>query len=398
MEEAHVYQIEDLIVKHLRNELSAAEAQFLDDWKKRSENNRQLFEELTNDGLLTAHLNLYNSIDVSAGLSKLHTHVGARGKVTPMRRWQQYVAVAAVLLFVVAGLWLIVGRRDKTSDHVQQAQTGHPVRDVEAPKVTKAMITLADGRTVALDSVTSGMLATQGNVSVVRNAAGDISYTGSLSQTEGNILYNTLYNPRGSKVIHITLGDGSRVWLNAESSLRYPVAFAGNERRVAVTGEAYFEVARHTGKKFYVDASGVTTEVLGTHFNVHAYADEKDISVTLLEGKIKTAGHGQSAILKPGQQVVATGNGQLAIRNEVDVDAVMAWKNGMFSFKSTDIKTIMLQIERWYDVEVSYEGEVPHETITGDVPRNVNVSEVMKMLEYAGLHFQIEGKKVVVKQ
>jgi len=212
--------------------------------------------------------------------------------------------------------------------------------------------------------------------------------------------YNTLTNPKGSKVIDITLSDGSRVWLNAGSSITYPIAFAGNERKITMNGEAYFEVTHNPEMPFKVCKGDMEVAVLGTHFNVNAFDDEASVRVTLLEGSIKasingsTGPGGQSTILKPGEQAqIAAG---INVVRGIDIEEVMAWKNGNFYFNGADIQTIMRQVARWYDVEVVYEGGLPTGHYNGKPSRALTVSEMLKVVEYSGVKIRIDGRKIIV--
>lgn len=307
-------------------------------------------------------------------------------KIFTLRR----VAVAAsVIVMLGLGTYLFLLNKPGFKNAIAKTNDTVP-DDIVSPKNSKAMITLADGRKVALDSLVNGTLVVQGNVNVMKTADGQIVYNGSADTIE----YNTLFNPRGSKIQPLTLNDGTKVWLNSESSIRFPTAFTGNERKVEITGEAYFEVTKDAMKKFIVSGNGVTTEVLGTHFNINTYADERSIKVTLLEGSVKVSKGVSDALLKPGQQ--AQVSGELKVINNVNVQEVMAWKNGVFIMNKADIGTIMRQVAKWYDVEIVYESGVPGGTITGEVPRILNLSEVLKVYEYSGVHFNIEGKKIVV--
>jgi ferric-dicitrate binding protein FerR (iron transport regulator) len=309
--------------------------------------------------------------------------------MTGSRKWRWVAAAAAIMLAIGLGSYLFFSK--STSKQGTEVAAITP-SDVEAPKATKATITLADGRTVALDSL---MTLAQNNVQLTKTADGQLIYSGSASA----LAYNTLTNPRGSQVIDITLADGSKVWLNAGSSVTYPVAFTGNERKVAITGEAYFEVSHDKTKPFYVTKGNVQIQVLGTHFNVNAY--DEVAKVTLLEGSVRVSaiGNRQSAILKPGEQAELSGtHSPFTIHHSPDLEQIMAWKNGLFEFNETDIQTIMAQIERWYDVQVIYEGAVTQH-FNGTIQRQVNVSKVLGMLEKAGgLQFSIEGKKVLVRK
>ncbi len=318
-----------------------------------------------------------------------------------LRKW--YWAAAAIVVIILGGYLLLFNKKDIVLPAVVQQV---PPVDVAPPDKTKAHITLADGTVVYLDSAGNGRLAQLGNVQLVKLSSGEIAYRLSAVNPEaaaGGMFkekqYNTLNNPRGSMVINILLADGSRVWLNTGSSVTYPVVFAGNERKVSVKGEAYFEVAKDAVKPFIVDiADNEKVEVLGTRFNVKAYADETTISTTLLEGKVKVTGGAASNVrqLSPGQQAQWNSNGQMKIHDDVDVDEIMAWKNGMFNFNGASIEEVMRQVSRWYDVDVAYGGNVSKETFSGIVSRNNNISVVLKIIERTGMKFKIEGKKIVV--
>jgi trigger factor len=223
---------------------------------------------------------------------------------------------AAVLLVIISAAWLLMEMVPRPETQHQAALSG----DVKAPAVNKAMITLANGQRVYLDSVKNGQLALQGNIKLIKLTDGRIVYQTANGEVIKELQYNTLYNPRGSKVIDMALADGSRVWLNAGSSITYPVAFIGNERKVAVTGEAYFEVAHNASKPFVVTRGATIVQVLGTHFNVNAYEDEEDIKVTLLQGAVKVSNSNQSAVIKPGQQARLISDSKPEIRNDVNLE------------------------------------------------------------------------------
>jgi ferric-dicitrate binding protein FerR (iron transport regulator) len=213
--------------------------------------------------------------------------------------------------------------------------------------------------------------------------------------------YNTLFNPRGSKVISLTLSDGTKVWLNSESSLKYPIAFNASTREVEITGEAYFEVKHNAKQPFKVHLpNGTVVEDIGTAFNVNAYTDESDIKTTLIEGSVIVRRESSNVKLKPGQQAVLNqvnqGITRIEVQTNVDMDEVLSWKNGTFSYTNTDLQTIMRQMARWYDVEVVYQDPV-NDHYTVDVPRTVPVSQLFKFIEMSGgVHFKIEGKKIIV--
>jgi transmembrane sensor len=305
--------------------------------------------------------------------------------------WVRWAAAAAVLLVSLGSYFYFTAKNEKPNI---LAQTLAPA-DVKAPQTNRATITMAGGRKVFLDGAANGALANQGNVQVIKLADGQIAYIGATA----DITYNTLTNPRGSNLITMTLTDGTRVWLNAGSSLTYPVAFSGKERNVEITGEAYFEVAQNAALPFIVKKlnDDAKIQVLGTHFNINAYDDEAALKVTLLEGAVKVSKGTRSSLLKPGQQAQLK-DGDIKVINDIDLEEVMAWKNEKFQFgDASDIGAMMRQISRWYDVDVEYQGNITGH-IGGSISRYVNASQVLKMLETTGaMKFKIEGKKVTVK-
>ncbi|HET6995729.1 MAG TPA: FecR domain-containing protein [Chitinophagaceae bacterium] len=323
------------------------------------------------------------------------------------RTIKRLAIAASIILVIGTGLWLML----RKESGLPTPNPGLVAHDVEPPKNTRATITLADGRVINLDSVNAGTVAKESNVAVTKTTDGKIVYNDSRLNTPNlRLIYNTLTNPRGSKVIDITLSDGSHVWLNAGSSITYPVTFSGNERKVQMTGEAYFEISASPNpskggalRSFIVEKRDMQVEVLGTHFNVNAYDDEPNIKVTLLEGKVNVIAGGAKKTIIPGEQaVVASGSRpdsyQVRTLNSIDPDEVLAWKNNKFKFNSADIKTIGRQLEKWYDVEFVYESEVP-DHFTGIISRDVTASDVFKMLKNTGtMNVRIEGKKVFVSR
>jgi transmembrane sensor len=304
------------------------------------------------------------------------------------RRW---VAVAAsVILILTVGTLAILSNKKNGTDKSALARH-EQVNDV-GPGQYKARLTLADGSTIILDSAAAGELTRQGGT-VVINKDGQLVYSYRPGNKAGETLYNTLSTARGETYATV-LGDGSKVWLNAASSIRFPVSFSGNERRVTITGEAYFEVAHDAAKPFHVTVNGMDVQVLGTHFNINSYADEGVIKTTLLEGSIKVAVAGNRLMVKPGQQAQVQNNNIRLVSN-ADTDAVMAWKNGFFAFEGTDIKKLMTELSRWYDIEVIYRG-MPDATFTGKIDRSLTLSQLLQGLADAKVNYKIEGKKLII--
>jgi ferric-dicitrate binding protein FerR (iron transport regulator) len=306
---------------------------------------------------------------------------------------------AAALLVLATGLlaYLRTGdRRIRDRDHPVAASAAG--KGSIHPGGRHAVLTLANGQQVILDSARDGVIARQGASRVIKLSNGQLAYRNAVFATApGQVLYNTITTPQGGEY-QVTLPDGSRVWLNAASSIRIPTAFVGGIRSVEVTGEAYFEIGEESDKPFVVEMGGAKIEVLGTHFNVNAYPDEGHVKTTLTAGSIKVSKGGVSRILKPGQQAdMDRKTGVIAV-GEANVDEALAWKNGLFYFDNTNIKTIMREISRWYNVEVVYKGdEVDQNTFSGVMSRYGDVEALLKRLELTGtVHFTITGTQITV--
>lgn len=367
-----------IILKSASGGLSPEEQQQLDAYLQASEANRQKYRELTSAATLEQKLLRYEAWENvrTANYQQLLQRIHPPKRRT-FRPWH-YAAAAAVLALLIAGILLWQTPQRNASPFAHAADI--------APGKTGAVLTLADGSQVVLDSITNGVIAAQNGSQVVMKN-GQLAYDPGNS-TGNNIAYNTMSTPKGRQ-FHLTLPDGTRVWLNAASSLKYPTAFTGKERSVTVTGEAYFEVAQNASQPFKVNVPGAApVEVLGTSFNINAYIDEEDIRATLLEGSVRIG----STILQPGQQMkVKAGNVMNA-----DTDKVMAWKNGIFNFNDASLKEVMRQLERWYDIEVIYENGVPDTYFYGKVSRDVSLAGILKVLEATRVHFRVEGRKLIV--
>lgn len=302
------------------------------------------------------------------------------------------IAAAAVLIMAIGMYWWS-GIREVNKAGKQPAVSSQ-IADVP-PGGNKAMLTLGDGSQIMLDSAGNGNLASQGATSITKAGNGELIYKPGSGAAQAVVL-NTVNTPKGGQY-QIVLPDGTKVWLNAASSLRFPTAFVGQYRQVEITGEVYFEVAHNTKMPFIVKAGQAEVAVLGTHFNVMAYPDENVLKTTLLEGSVRISRAGQSAILAPGQQArLASSSDHIRVIDDVDTEKEMAWKTGYFQFKDDNLESIMRQVSRWYDVEVSYEGNMSREHFTGRLPRNTNVSNVLKILSLSGIKFRIEGKSIIV--
>jgi len=319
------------------------------------------------------------------------------GKVISLQRFWKVAVAASVILILGGGIYfLFFNKAGKNTEYVRIPKLPH---DVKAPESNRAMITLTNGQRIYLDSAGNGTLANEGSVRLVKLRDGQIAYIApAQGQGDKELVYNTLTNPRGSKIIDMKFGDGSRVWLNAGSSVTYPVAFIGNERKVEITGEAYFEVVRNKSMPFKVEVRQMEVEVLGTHFNINAYDDEPLIKTTLLEGAVKVKKDNNFKFLSPGQQAQINNTKEIKLVRDVDIEETMAWKNGKFIFNANDIRSVMRQLQKWYDIEVEFNGDVSNEEFVGIISRNVDISQILNMLEKTRtVYFEIKGRKVIVK-
>ena len=307
-------------------------------------------------------------------------------KMFPIRRF----AAAAIILLICSSIYIysrIGGEKAPSALPVPIAKTQKDI----APGVYKPVLTLSGGQKLVLDSSANTTIVMQGNTKVLQPSVNQLSYesTGPVAALQ----YNTLDNPRGSNVTTITLSDGTKVWLNAGSSITYPVAFNSTERNVEVSGEAYFEVTKNPNAPFTVKKKNADTHitVLGTHFNVNLYDDEKENKITLLEGAVNVSTPMSSRRLAPGEQALIQ-NSDIKLAKSVDIESVMAWKNGQFLLKGTDCAQLLRQVARWYDVDIHYQNNIPAKKFGGSISRNVNLSTVIEALKQNGINCTLNGK------
>ena len=306
------------------------------------------------------------------------------------RRVGWRLAAAAAVVVVAVGVWLLWGRPEKKNS---VAAVAHASIDV-LPGGNRATLRLAGGGVIVLDSATNGLVAKQGGMQVQKSGDGRITYEKKATTTD--ILYNTLTTPRGGQY-HLTLADGTEVWLNAASSITYPTAFAGAERKVVITGEAYFEVKPEAARPFVVHSGSLDVTVLGTSVDINTYTDEPMPAATLITGRVRVSGGGAAQLLAPGEQARLGKNGMELVPH-ADIAGVLAWKNGRFAFDGADLPTVMRQLARWYDVDVSYEGVVPKRTFDGKLPRSLTLDQVLRLLAAERIHYTIEpGRRLVIR-
>ncbi len=374
--------LEELTDKYITGAATAADKRQLENLL-RDPAYLEAFEHMVEQSL---HLEKYGNEADEAVFNRIYTGIEARIRpAAPMRRvWPLRVAAAAAVLTILIGsaVWLAKKQTPPALPAITQAA------DVQ-PGGNKAVLTLANGSTVTLDS--SARQIAQGNGAILQQN-GKLHYT---ETSAGAGVFNTLTTPRGGQ-FRLLLPDGTEVWLNAASSIRFPVAFSGGERRVEVSGEAYFEVAQNASAPFKVIVNK-TTEVLvlGTSFNIQAYTDEQHIKTTLLSGKVKVNAGGNGVVLSPGQQAVQTA-GRVEVEENVDTDKVMAWKNGLFNFQDASLEEVMRQLSRWYNIEVVYENGIPDMEFYGKMQRNIPLSGILNMLERADVQYRLENNRLVI--
>jgi transmembrane sensor len=372
----------ELKKKFLNGTATPAEIQLLEQYYDLFADEPDITDQLTESEIEILDSRLKESITNRIRLKENKTATFYRG---PLMR------AAAILVFALAGILFFYHQHSAPSEQIAKNK---PVKADIAPGSNKAILTLANGSKLILNNAKNGDLSTQAGAKVVKQDS-LISYK-AIAANSTEVSYNTITIPKGGQY-QLILADGTKVWLNAASSLRFPTAFTGKDRTVELTGEAYFEVAKNKDKPFNVKTAAQTVQVLGTHFNINAYSNEMNVKTTLLEGSVKVYTARSSMMISPGQQSVLQNNGTFEIKRDPDMDEVVAWKNGVFQFNKADIQTVMRQIARWYDIDVEFKGKLPGDLYRGKISRNVNVSQVLKILELSGINFTIEGRKIIVR-
>ena len=326
--------------------------------------------------------------------NEIAQQLGMEQKPASVIKFRPFWLRSAAAVLIISAIALGANFLLKTDKPGQSRIAKNTFKNI-SPGGNKAVLTLADGRRVVLDDAQNGQLATQAGVVITKAADGQIVYRISGTAKAGqDILQNTISTPRGGQY-QVILPDNTSVWLNSASSISYPATFTGDERLVTLTGEAYFEVAENKKMPFKVRSGLQTVEVLGTHFNVNAYADEPNTLTTLAQGSVKLVSAVSSTRIIPGEQGLVSASGSILTRR-VDVDRELAWKNGLFSFEGQDIRAIMRQISRWYDIEVVYDKNLPEEKYYGEIARSSKLESVFKILELNNITFRMEGKTVFV--
>jgi len=383
-------RLASLIHRYFNDGLDAKEQQELNKWLEADERNRALLEQLSNEQQRQIWLRQFRAYDLDEGMEAIQRKI-YKHKIR-YRRLLPYAAAAVVFIFAAGIVYLRFHRMN-----IQQnvATVNLPSGNDVPPGGNKAVLTLANGHTILLDSTSKGLLTLQGGTQVINTKSGQLSYANRVEKhAPAAISYNTLTTPNGGQYV-VVLPDGSRVWLDAASSLKYPTAFTGNYREVQLTGEGYFEVVHNDKQPFIVKVKGIEIHDIGTSFNVKAYTEEGAVKTTLLEGSVKVVDQIQSVLLKPGEQAKENAQGIMEVTKVNAADAV-AWKNGFFVFSNSDLKTVMRTLARWYDVQVTYDGNIPGEHFDGMIQRDLSLATVLKYLKKNGINFQIEGRRITI--
>ncbi|WP_343707305.1 FecR domain-containing protein [Flavobacterium sp.] len=373
----------ELLKKYQNGTLSHEDKDKLDAWylHKASNSKRQLSE-----------------YELADSYEHLKSRLPLAQKTKVINIWPRVAAAASIIVLLGAGIFYFA--KSETAAKQENIQIVEKAKEI-APGGNRGILTLSNGKQIILSDISSKDIIAkedQDEVTIKMDANGVITYVinpdADISKENGNS-FNTLSTPTGGQY-NIVLADGTKVFLNAVSSIKYPTQFNGDQRVVELEGEAYFEVAKNKNKPFIVKSDNQTIEVLGTHFNVHAYDNESVVKTTLLEGSVAVSSKNQRAILKPGQQSNISDNAAKITIREVDTEAAIAWKNGRFKFDNADLKSVMKQLERWYGIKVEYRGDVSDVRFNGGTFRNKNLSEVLKVLELSNIKFKVEGKTIIV--
>lgn len=392
MEEKDVQQllqIAQLIYRQRSGELSETEQETLSAWLAASEQNRRLFAELSSGQLEAITRSEADQEKLQASIERVYLATGIKPGPANiyMSKWRTWRWAAAVLVLALAGAWAL---------RLVQANKQPPLMAVHtdvAPGSRKATLQLGNGSTIVLDDVQNGVIASQGKTVIKKSANGQLVYDASAAVAT-EITYNTIATPNGGEY-EVILPDGSHVWLNAASSIRFPAAFTGNTRQVEINGEAYLEVVKNAKAPFTVVSGKHSVEVLGTAFNIHSYPKDENIATTLIKGSIRIVAGKNTKVLQPGQQSLVSRNaGDIRLAPEVNMEEVLAWRNGKFIFDDTNMKTVVSQLERWYDVSINYTGMEDYR-FNGEISRNVSLSKVLKMMELtSNIHYKINDRNI----
>lgn len=386
-------KIAQLLFKHIAGELSVEEQKELDAWIAEKEQNRAFFERITSKDTLRKEFADFARTDKEASWEALSQ------RIFPQRIiWWRYAAAAVIVLLLSAGAFIFFNQSLNQTETAKQGNASQTFAKNETPGGEKAILTLSNGSKIILDTVQNGSLAEQGGTKLVKQGEQLFYQTAIAKNSAGEVFFNTVSIPRGGQYLSIRLSDGSLVWLNSSSSLRFPVSFDGTERTIELSGEAYFEVAHNPAKPFRVKKGDHEIKVLGTHFNVQAYDDEENIKVTLVEGSVQVSqlAAGTSKRIVPDQQALIDSKGQIKVQ-QVDAEESITWKDGKYIFNEMPIEDIMRQAARWYNVKVVYQSPISH-LYTCVIERNKPLAKSLELMKLTqDIDFEIHQDVIIVK-
>jgi transmembrane sensor len=390
-------RIASLIIKRMQDSLSPQEQAELEAWLHEDSDNYLLYEEMMDENNLGSQLEELQSVDHESAYQRLASQIFQPTPVLKRNTRKTWYLAAAAVLVLGIGTWVLVSQWSDKPAAAEVAITRQQDFDNIKPGTKKAVLTLADGRKIELDQNRQGIIAEEANNTIQQSHPGNLYY----SENAGDLSFSThsqenvLFVPRSGEY-SVTLNDGTIVWLNALSSLRYPVHFSKSERRVVLTGEAYFQVATDASRPFVVEIDSVEVRALGTEFNITAYPEDSKMGAALVEGVISVSKHDEQRLLRPGHIAEVSDSGRIQIK-EADIQEVTAWKNGEFVFHNTPLQDIMNQLARWYDIEVNYPEGIPSINFTGGLRRDDGIYRLIIMLELTGeVRFKVDGRKIKV--
>ncbi|QDH81101.1 DUF4974 domain-containing protein [Echinicola soli] len=390
-EQEYIHIYSQLILKSFKGTLSAVERDRLERWLSHSQENRAFYDRITQEQLLEEEMAFFSSIDSTGAFGKLKQHLPSSTKTENpgKKRWGRYAAVAAILAVLIFG-WGIYGgwlpdMKPANQRTLASAEIG--------PGTDKAILVLPDGEEIMLDRAAEGTLKQDVGLTVAKRL-NQVVFNVQKDFAVSDADMNRIFVPKGGKY-QVVLADGTKVWLNSSSSLEFPSNFTGQSRMVTLRGEGYFEVAHNPEVPFIVQANDTEIKVLGTHFNINTYDNEPLTRTTLLEGSVKVSLGEHSKVISPGEQVLSDSG--LPVK-KIDMQQVVAWKDGLFMFKRTRLDDILRQLERWYAIKVSFDGEIPEKHFSGTISMDTNLSKVLGMLEMSGaIDFELNNGTVYVK-
>lgn len=386
------YKRAELLLGYLRNELNEADKKWVTEWLEADAGNHLFLKKLLDEEGLQEELAFFSSTGREEAWVQLQKAI--RPKYIRLWRDLGIWKYAAILILCLFAGWLVYRSKTAPAKNIPEVAKADVL-----PGGNKAILTLSTGKQISLTDAENGTIAKEGKEIIKKSSDGTLRYEGQASSGHNQqTTYNTVTTPPGGQW-RLILPDSTRVMLDAASSIKYPVFFNGKERRVEITGQAYFEVAHNEKMPFRVVADREVVEDIGTEFNINAYPDEPSLKTTLISGSVEITKGDKFVLLKPGQQAnikYDDPDQRIAVTDNANIEEATAWKNGLFHFGNSSLQEVMRQISRWYDVDVVYEGNIPHTVINGEAYRNLKASQVFEVLNDLKINFRIEGKKIIV--